>query len=89
MTITATISVTGQPDRSVSADDKAANAVLFDFNPGAHEKTTIMKALCALLIAQCEDIRKTGSPAQARTASIAITQIEIAQMCAVKSQFAK
>lgn len=67
----------------------ALDAVLFDFNPTANRNVTAIKALCAALITQMESIRYAGTPAQKRCASIAITELEGAQMRCVKALFAK
>ena len=89
MTVTVSIHVTGHPDRLVTATDSALNAVLFDFNPSTNDDVTIIKALHAALISKMESVRTSGTPAQARCASIAITELEGAQMRAVKALFAK
>lgn len=66
----------------------ALDAVLFDFNPSADARVTKIKALCAALITVLEPIRDLRGPG-GRTAATAITQLEIAQMVAVKALFAK
>lgn len=93
MTVSVTIHVTegGKPDFAyqVVCSDTALAAVLFDFNPSTNVEVTVLKALCAALIRQMEDVRANGTPAKARNAAVAITEIEGAQMRAVKALFAK
>lgn len=69
--------------------DKALNSVLFDFNPTTNPKVARIKALCAGVIQEMLDIQAGGTDAQRRTAAIAITQMELTQMAAVKALFAK
>lgn len=78
---------------------EAENAVLFGFNPATgpqHAKVAEIKALCAGLITIMQEIREADGPspedngaARRRFAAIAITQMEIAQMCCVKALFAR
>lgn len=89
MTVSVTVNVTDQPAHLVTATDSALSSVLFDFNPSTNTDVTVIKALHAALITKMELIRATGTPAQARCASIAITELEGAQMRAVKALFAK
>ncbi len=64
-------------------------AVGLNFNPGGDPEVTNCKQLFAQAIDQLNDLRgKAGSEGdseKARRCAIAITQIEIAQMCAVKA----
>jgi hypothetical protein len=76
-------------DLTAEVSETALNAVLFDFNPSAHKSVTLIKALHAALISEMENVRGSGTPAQARCASIAITELEGTQMRAVKALFAK
>ena len=69
---------------------EAEAAVLFDFNPTASSQVAEIKALHAGLITIMQEIRDTSvEPARRRVASIAITQLEIAQMLCVKALFAR
>lgn len=78
-------------DQAVSVDDKALDAVLFDFNPSSNPKVATIKALHAAVIQVMNDLRDdpTSTPAQKRSASIAVTELEGTQMRAVKALFAK
>lgn len=69
----------------------ALNAVLFDFNPSADVRASIVKALYAALIHRMQDIRIAAGATepQVRNAAIAITKAEDAQVRAVKAYFAK
>lgn len=89
MTVSVMLSVTDQPDRHLVVSDTALNAVLFDFNPAANDDVTIIKALHAALISKMEAIRAAATPAGARCAAIAITELEGAQMRSVKALYAK
>lgn len=62
--------------------DSALDAVGFAFNPSGDERVARLKALCAAIITEMEELK--GTPA-ARHAAIAITDIETAQMRAVKA----
>lgn len=74
---------------SAEVSESARNAVLLDFNPSSSPSVVLIKALHAALISEMERIRSTGTPAQARCAAIAITELEGTQMRAVKALFAK
>jgi len=75
--------------QAVEVSQTALNAVLFDFNPSADNRVVRIKALHGALITEMEAVRAAGTPAQARCASIAITELEGTQMRAVKALFAK
>ena len=61
-------------------------AVGVGFNPGGAGAVATCKADCARLIDQMNDLRATSdSPEQKRLASIAITELQGAQMWAVKA----
>lgn len=75
----------------IDVSQKALNAVLFDFNPSAMLDVAIVKALCAAAIEKMcmiRDSEKSTNPMK-RMAAVAITQMEITQMVAVKAYFAK
>jgi hypothetical protein len=80
-----------QFSENVHVKDPALNAVLFDFNPSSSHDVTTIKALCAGVIQKMHDIQANpeATPARKRMAAVAITQMEIVQMCAVKALFAK
>jgi hypothetical protein len=69
--------------------DVAQKHVLRTFNVTNDPKVDMTKVLCAALIQQMIDLRESAnaSNAQKRAASIAIIQIEQAQMQAVKANF--
>jgi len=75
----------------VSCTEAALNAVLFDFNPSSNHDVTAIKAMCAGIIQKMRDHQAKADtpPEQKRVAAIAITQMELAQMAAVKALFAK
>ncbi len=75
----------------VNCGDSALNAVLFDFNPSSKAEVVMIKAMCAGVIQMMRDHQtKDGTTdAQKRVAAYAITQMELAQMAAVKALFAK
>lgn len=78
----------------VDASPSAMNAVLFDFNPSADVRVQAIKGMHAGLISMMEKVRDTdgegtGRGPKARTANIAITELEGTQMRAVKALFAK
>lgn len=75
----------------IVVEQPALNAVLFDFNPSSNLKVTRIKAVCAALVQEMNELRDdpTSTPAQKRMAAVAVTQLEITQMCAVKALFAK
>lgn len=89
--VSITIRVGDEVHSEVKVSTTALDAVLFDFNTTASAEVTQIKAMCAGVISRLEDIRHlAGFPsAKARVASYAITQMEIAQMAAVKALFAK
>lgn len=72
--------------RHIVVSDTALKDVLFAFNPSADDRVAALKVLCAALITEMEPIIAAGGAA-ARTASIARTDIETAQMRAVKALF--
>lgn len=89
MNVSVQINVDKQPTQELVTSDTSLDAVLFDFNPSAHAAVTRIKALHAALITEMEGIRTIGTPAQARAASIAITELEGTQMRCVKALFAR
>ncbi len=72
----------------VVASETAMKAVLFRFNPSEDPRVRTIKSLHAGLITMMEEVRAAKGP-NARAASIAITQLELAQMAAVKALFAE
>lgn len=60
-------------------------AVGLTFNPGNNPDVDEVKKLYAAIIDKLNDMRGENRNEQARRMSIAITQAEIAQMCAVKA----
>lgn len=83
MNVSVTANYDGTGNSYVGAvSDTSLEAVLFSFNPTADSRVAYIKALCAALISVME-------PIKTRTAAIAITDIETAQMRAVKALFAK
>ena len=76
-------------NENVQPSSQSLDAVLFDFNPTSNPHVATIKALHAGLIQMMNEVRSDGTPAQARAASIAITELEGAQMRAVKALFAK
>lgn len=76
---------------TVECDNEALDTVLFDFNPSSNPKVTRIKALCAALVQEMDDMRgdHTTSEAQIRVIGYAKWQIELAQMAAVKALYAK
>jgi hypothetical protein len=69
----------------------ALDGVLFDFNPTGDIRVATIKALCAGVIQMMRQHSSLSdaSPPIKRMTAIACTQIEIAQMCAVKAYWAK
>jgi len=71
----------------------ALDHVLFDFNPTSDSRVANIKALCAgvirLMMENQMSSQSAGDSPKVRASNIAITQMEIAQMCAVKAFFAK
>ena len=56
------------------------------FNPGNSDEVYKVKALCAELINRMVDLRSTGTSADQRhLVSVAITELQTAQMWAVKA----
>jgi hypothetical protein len=70
---------------------RALDAVLFDFNPSTSSDVAVVKGMCAAVIQKMIELRDgaNATDPMKRMASIAISQMEITQMCAVKSYFAK
>ena len=61
-------------------------AVGLSFNPSNLDEVHVCKANCANLIDQMHSLRQTSeSPEQKRLASVAITEMQTAQMWAVKA----
>lgn len=90
--MTVTVLVTAhEGDKATSkhivVSDTALKDVQLAFNPSADDRVVVLKVLCAALITEMEPIIASGGSA-ARTASIARTDIEAAQMRAVKALFA-
>lgn len=75
----------------VTCTDPALDAVLFDFNPSSSHDVTTVKALCSAVVQKMRDLQNNPdtTPARKRMAAIAITQLELTQMAAVKAYFAK
>lgn len=59
-------------------------AVGLTFNPSGDEKITEVKTLCAKVIDLLNDLRADQRNEQSRLLSVAITEIQTAQMWAVK-----
>lgn len=84
-------------DQNIAVGDAALAKVLFDFNVTGDARVTMAKALMAasiqLMLDHQEETKKEPDQvirnARMRAASVAITQLEITQMCAVKAFFAK
>lgn len=74
--------------RQIVVTESALRDVGFDFNPSADNRVFALKALSAALITEMQPIIATGGPA-GRQAAIARTDIETAQMRAVKALFTK
>lgn len=77
----------GSPDVEIfgiEVSGSAMEAVGFTFNVSGSERVSRIKALSAALITEMEILRNEN-PAAARHASIAITDLETAQMRAVKA----
>lgn len=60
-------------------------AVGLNFNPGGNPDVNMIKTQCAALIDFLDETRKTADAEKARLCSIAITEIQGAQMWAVKA----
>lgn len=74
----------GEQSMEIVCSETALDAVRWNFNPSGQANVHLLKAVSAGLITACEDLKgNSGQPA--RWAQIAITNIETAQMFAVKS----
>lgn len=82
--VIATIELPNGSKFEMACSEGALDAVRWNFNPSANPHVTLLKALSAALITQCEELR-AGPGQRSRWASIAITDIESAQMFAVKA----
>jgi len=72
-----------QLEREISYGEKAVGIT---FNPGNSDEVYKVKALCAELINQMNDLRlATRNSEQTRLGSIAITELQTAQMWCVKA----
>jgi hypothetical protein len=61
-------------------------AVGLTFNPSGDERVTMIKRLCADLIDGMDELRRSAADGEAkRLASVAITELQTAQMWAVKA----
>lgn len=72
-------------------DQTAANKVLYSFNPSGDDRVSFIKLACAGLIQEMLDLQdeEDTTPAQKRTAAMAISDLEKVQMLCVKALFAK
>ena len=72
-----------QLERELSYGEKAVGIT---FNPGNSDEVYKVKALCAELINRMVDLRSTGTSADQRhLVSVAITELQTAQMWCVKA----
>lgn len=72
-----------EPEKELTFGEKAVGLT---FNPGGDEKVNEVKASYAKIIDLCNDLRtEVGQGEKGRLFSVAITQAQIAQMCAVKA----
>lgn len=70
----------------ITVSESALDAVRWSFNPSGNDAVAVLKALSAALISECEKLREAEGAAQVkRWAAIAITEVETAQMFAVKA----
>jgi hypothetical protein len=96
MNVKVKVEIGGVDGATVVPSPKALDAVLFDFNTTGSIDVVVVKALCAAVIQKMQDIQDryakvetTEGWARSRMAAVAITQMEICQMIAVKAYFAK
>lgn len=94
MTTIVTISTTEGDSKNVSTitvTDKALAHVLRSFNPSGDQNVDDVKVLCGAVVQKMHELQMSAdkAPGSPRGAAIAITQIEFAQMAAVKAYFAK
>lgn len=74
--------VTSADQKTLTFGQKAAGV---SFNPGGHEAVNSIKSKSAALIDELNDLRRTTTGEAARYLSTAITNLETAQMFAVKA----
>lgn len=94
MTTVVTISTTEGASKNVSSitvNDEALARVLRDFNPAANADVDDVKVLFAAVIQKMLDLQRRPDATQGnkRGAAIAITELELTQMPAVKAYYAK
>ena len=73
----------GSNGRALTFGEKAVGLT---FNPSGDPQVAVIKVACAALIDQLNDLRKAAGPGEkGRMLSVAITEIQTAQMWGVKA----